>query len=439
MGNKGSKRGGVNTKDQKGLTLQKKKINPKPGVPPPPPPPPAKNLSEFCSTLSRRYTHFHDDDGTERKLCMDHFEVMKVVGRGAFGKVLLVKKKNTGKIYAMKTLRKMEILKRKQISHTKTERQILQQVKHPFLISLKFAFQTNDKLFMVMEFAMGGELFFWLKQYGVFKEDRAKLYCAEVLLALDCLHKHEIVYRDLKPENILMDEEGHLKLADFGLAKGGVSVSSGSEEDGGTATFCGTPEYLAPEILINKGHGLAVDWWSLGVLLYEMLVGNPPFYSRNHKRMYQKILNDPLRLPEKLRNTAPGDLISKLLQRDPEERLGSGIKGGDEIKAHSWFKTYKGRRITWDMVLNRQIIPDFIPPEKDLASGDVSNFDKVFTRQKAAVSIGQGPISESQAEKTAFEGFTFAGATAIGNASSGGVQDSSSRDNFEEEVDDEED
>ena len=172
------------------------------------------------------------------------------------------------------------------MTHTKTERMILQTMQHPFLMTLQFAFQSEDKLYMVLEYMKGGELFHWLRQAKRFTEDRAKLYGAEILLALAHLHSHDIVYRDLKPENILMDEDGHLRLTDFGLSKESVS---GAGAEGGTKTFCGTPEYLAPEILENRGHGKAVDWWSLGVLIYEMMVGRPPFYDKNMQKMYSKV------------------------------------------------------------------------------------------------------------------------------------------------------
>ena len=199
-----------------------------------------------------------------------------------------MRKKDTHKIYAMKTLRKSALLKRNQIAHTKTERNILQNFNHPFLVELHFGFQTKEKLYLVLDFMSGGELFFWLKAQKRFSEPRAKLYAAEIYLALSFLHKHDIVYRDLKPENILVDGDGHLRVTDFGLSKDGVS---GAGKEGGTGTFCGTPEYLAPEILANKGHGKAVDWWSFGTLVFEMLKGLPPFYDQNMQRMYDKILH----------------------------------------------------------------------------------------------------------------------------------------------------
>jgi serum/glucocorticoid-regulated kinase 2 len=202
------------------------------------------------------------------KLTIEDFELLKVLGKGSFGKVMLVRKKNEdGPLYALKTLRKAALIKRNQLAHTATERFILQNIQNPFLVHLVYAFQTPDKLYMVLDYMGGGELFFWLKKDRKFSENRCKLYAAEMTLALEALHSANIVYRDLKPENILLDVDGHLRFTDFGLAKAGVT---GPGAEGGTKTFCGTPEYLAPEILENKGHGKAVDWWAMGTLLYEV-------------------------------------------------------------------------------------------------------------------------------------------------------------------------
>lgn len=182
---------------------------------------------------------------------------------------MLVQKKTdpSGTLYAMKTLRKAALVKRNQVGHTSTERYILENINCPFLVHLKYAFQTPDKLYMVLDYMAGGEIFFWLKKEKKFAESRAKLYAAEITVALEYLHASNIIYRDLKPENILLDANGHIRLTDFGLAKGGIT---GPGAEGGTKTFCGTPEYLAPEILENMGHGKAVDWWALGTFLFEV-------------------------------------------------------------------------------------------------------------------------------------------------------------------------
>lgn len=220
---------------------------------------------------------------------------MKVVGRGSFGKVLQVRKKDTGKVYAMKILDKSRVMKTKQEKHTNDEKRILQSIDHPFIVKLHFAFQTPEKLYMVMDFINGGELFHRLDLEEYLNEEQTRFYTAEIALALMHLHSHGIVYRDLKPENVLIDRTGNIVVTDFGLSK---QLASEADQ---TQTFCGTPDYLAPEILTAKGHGVAVDWWSLGVLTYEMLAGYTPFASDdedNQNETYQNILNkEPEFLP----------------------------------------------------------------------------------------------------------------------------------------------
>ncbi|MES1912266.1 MAG: hypothetical protein MHM6MM_004569 [Cercozoa sp. M6MM] len=204
-----------------------------------------------------------------QKMSVDDFDLLAVVGKGSFGKVMQVRHKRTGQIYAMKVLKKKELIKRKQVLHTRTERNVLVDVTHPFVVSLRAAFQTRGKLYMLLDYFNGGELFFHLRNDGQFSEERCRFYAAQIILALKCLHENGVVYRDLKPENILLDSEGFIKITDFGLSKDAMA-------DGKlTHTFCGTPEYLAPEVLRNEGHARAVDWWSLGTLLFEMMTGLP--------------------------------------------------------------------------------------------------------------------------------------------------------------------
>ena len=373
-----------------------------------PPPPPGGTAGGGAGApggrvhIHRRYSHVAHNGG-EREIGLNSFEIMKVLGKGSFGKVMLVRKKDTHKIYAMKTLRKAQLLKRNQIAHTATERNILQNLNHPFLCELQFAFQSKDKLYMVLEFMPGGELFFWLKQQRRFSANRCKLYAAEILLGLGFLHAHDIIYRDLKPENILMDGDGHLRITDFGLSKDGVK---GEGAKNGTTTFCGTPEYLAPELLENKGHGKAVDWWSLGTLLFEMMTGLPPFYDQNMQRMYDKILHSPLRVPEYVGPDAKS-ILTGLLQRKVSERLGSN---GDQeqIKAHAYWRKLGTRTLDWGAVERKEYSPEFKPPNRS-GSLDVANFDREFTSQKAADSYVPSNLSATQVAQTNFQGFTYQG------------------------------
>lgn len=348
--------------------------------------------------LPQEFTHANN-----KALSIDDFQLLKVLGKGSFGKVMLVRKidDSSGRLFAMKTLRKAALLKRNQVAHTATERYILQKLKSPFLVHLVFAFQTTEKLYMVLNYMPGGELFFWLKKDRRFSEPRARLYAAEMTLAIEAMHSANIVYRDLKPENILLDEEGHIRLTDFGLAKDNIT---GAGAEGGTRTFCGTPEYLAPEILENKGHGKAVDWWSLGTLLYEMICGLPPFYDTNVQRMYHKILHDPLKFPKDASRqvSAEGrDILTRLLERKVTDRLGSGSGDANELKDTDFFACYDFAR-----VLEKGYTPEFKPPaSRD--SADVSNFDTEFTSEKAADSVVVQHMTGTMENKTNFPDFTY--------------------------------
>lgn len=288
-------------------------------------------------------------ESKQGSLKIEDFELLKVVGRGSFGKVMQVMKRDTGRIYALKTIRKAHIISRSEVTHTLAERSVLAQINNPFIVPLKFSFQSPEKLYFVLAFVNGGELFHHLQKEQRFDINRSRFYTAELLCALECLHGFKVIYRDLKPENILLDYSGHIALCDFGLCKLDM------KDEDRTNTFCGTPEYLAPELLLGHGYTKSVDWWTLGVLLYEMLTGLPPFYDENTNEMYRKILQEPLHFPGlDIVPAAAKDLLTKLLDRNPERRLGAN--GSAEIKAHHFFAN-----IDWRKLLQRKYEPSFKP------------------------------------------------------------------------------
>ncbi|KCV69705.1 AGC/AKT protein kinase [Fonticula alba] len=327
----------------------------------------------------------------KKRLAIEDFELLKVIGKGSFGKVMQVRKKDTGRIYAMKIIRKQNIVARDEVEHTIAERRVLARLTHPFIVSLKFSFQTPDKLYLVLAFVNGGELFKHLQDEGSFDERRARFYTAELLMALEYLHGFDIVYRDLKPENILLDSNGHIALCDFGLCK--VNMTSGKK----TNTFCGTPEYLAPELLLGEGYTKVVDWWTLGILLYEMITGLPPFFADDIEEMYQKILNAPLVFPPEVSPKAQS-LLRGLLDRSPSTRLGSG--GAHEIRAHPFFAD-----IRWDKLHARQVAPPFRPEVG--GQTDTRNFDEEFTTMMPVDSVVESGDHLSSSVQAQFDGFTY--------------------------------
>lgn len=296
---------------------------------------------------------------------MDDFEILKVLGKGTFGKVVMCKDKSSGEIMAMKILKKDVIVAKDEISHTLTENRVLQMTTHPFLTSLKYSFQTADRLCFVMEYVRGGELFFHLSRERVFSEDRTRFYGAEITLGIEYLHQLGVVYRDLKLENLLLDEQGHIKIADFGLCKEEINFGDT------TRTFCGTPEYLAPEVLEDNDYGRAVDWWGVGVVMYEMMCGRLPFYSRDHEVLFELILVEEIKFPARLSDVAKS-LLGKLLEKDPAKRLGGGEADADEVKDHLFFES-----INWKDLYSRKVTPPFVPVVKSDKS--VEYFDKEFT------------------------------------------------------------
>lgn len=330
--------------------------------------------------------------GEDAKVGLADFDFLKVLGRGSFGKVMLCRMHSDpdGRTYAMKILRKAAIVERDQVEHTKSERDILQHIDHPFLMKLHFAFQSDTKLYLIMDYLTGGELFFHLKNARRFSEERCRFYAAEILLGVEHLHANGIIYRDLKPENVLLDGDGHVCLTDFGLSK---RAGSGQE----TQTFCGTPEYLAPEVIVGDSYGKAVDWWSFGVMLYEMLVGLPPFYSENVHRMYELIQHATLRFPDGVSPEARS-LLVRLLQRSPALRLGSGEDDSAPIRAHPFFAG-----VDWDALYAKRVEPPFRPEVH--GDTDTSNFDTEFTSEPAIDS--HVPATKLAAKGAAFDNFTY--------------------------------
>ncbi|XP_066999104.2 ribosomal protein S6 kinase 2 beta isoform X2 [Anabrus simplex] len=319
------------------------------------------------------------------------FELLKVLGQGSFGKVFLVRKvvgKDSGTLYAMKVLKKATLKVRDRM-RTKTERNILVDVRHPFIVRLHYAFQTEGKLYLILDFLRGGDLFTRLAKEVMFTEEDVKFYLAELALALDHIHSLGIIYRDLKPENILLDADGHISLTDFGLSKLPL-------DDQKAYSFCGTVEYMAPEVVNRKGHSFAADWWSLGVLMFEMLTGTLPFQGPNRKETMTQILKAKLGMPQFLSPEAQA-LLRALFKRNPANRLGAGPDGVEEIKSHSFFAT-----IDWDKLVRKEIQPPFKPAVS--RADDAFYFDKEFTSKTPKDSPGVPPSANAH---ELFRGFSF--------------------------------
>ena len=327
-----------------------------------------KELEIDKSEKKRKVGTIFSSHKTIKNVGVDDFKLIKVIGRGSYGKVCLVQFKQTNDLYAMKSLKKNVLLDDDQVESTLLEKNILQSLNHPFLVGMVFCFQTEERVYFVLPFVQGGELFQHLRQNKYFPEEKVKFYASIIGLALDYLHKNGIVYRDIKPENILLDEDGYLKLIDFGMAKI-------LKEDEKANSFCGTPEYLAPEIITGEGHNRMADWWSYGTLVYEMLFGIPPFFCENVEKMYKLITKADLRFPKKfVVSDEAKDLLSKLLIKNQKERF--GINGGfDEIKKHPFFKGMDFKALE-----EKKIEAPFKPILE--GSLDVRNFDEEFTSEE---------------------------------------------------------
>ncbi|XP_061883030.1 serine/threonine-protein kinase N1 isoform X3 [Entelurus aequoreus] len=335
--------------------------------------------------------------GKQRKgpLSLQDFRLIAVLGRGHFGKVLLCEYKKTGTMFAIKALKKGDIIARDEVESLMCEKRIFEIVNlshHPFLVNLFACFQTAEHVCFVMEYTAGGDLMMHIHT-DVFTEPRAVFYAACVVLGLQFLHDHKIVYRDLKLDNLLLDTDGYVKIADFGLCKEGMGFGDR------TSTFCGTPEFLAPEVLTDTSYTRAVDWWGLGVLIYEMLVGESPFPGDDEEEVFDSIVNDEVRYPRFLSTEAIG-IMRRLLRRNPERRLGSGEKDAEEVKKQPFF-----RNVDWEALLQRKAPPPFVPSIG--GKEDVSNFDEEFTTEQPALTPPREPRVLTRKDQDSFLDFDY--------------------------------
>jgi serine/threonine protein kinase len=299
------------------------------------------------------------------KVSLSDFDILKVLGTGAYGKVRMVRLRPTDQIFAMKSLSKRKLADLGLVEHTIAERNVLLNASHPFLVSARYSFQTDTKVFMVMDYIQGGEILERLRLESKFSEAHARLYLAELVLAIEYLHSMNIVHRDLKPENVLIDEKGHCRITDFGLVREAMG------RDDTTTTFCGTPDYMAPEMVQRRPYTRSVDWWALGVLAFEMLVGYPAFADPNVPKMYRMIVTAEIVFPRDVSADAQS-LINGLCQKDGSKRLGAGERGTAEIREHPFFQS-----IDWGKVLAQTIPMPWIPPVEEVT--EASQFNPLAT------------------------------------------------------------
>ncbi|XP_063240617.1 serine/threonine-protein kinase N isoform X5 [Bacillus rossius redtenbacheri] len=328
-------------------------------------------------------------------MSLDNFRLLSVLGRGHFGKVILSQYRNTGEYFAIKALKKGDIIARDEVESLLSEKRIFEvanAMRHPFLVNLFACFQTEAHVCFVMEYAAGGDLMMHIHA-DVFIEPRAVFYAACVVLGLQYLHENKIIYRDLKLDNLLLDTEGYVKIADFGLCKEGMGFGDR------TGTFCGTPEFLAPEVLTETSYTRAVDWWGLGVLIFEMLVGESPFPGDDEEEVFDSIVNDEVRYPRFLSLEAIA-IMRRLLRKNPERRLGSSERDAEDVKKQAFF-----RNIAWDDLLLRRVKPPFIPTVTSVE--DVSNFDEEFTSERPQLTPPRDPRALNEEEQGLFKDFTY--------------------------------
>ncbi|XP_029915279.1 serine/threonine-protein kinase N2-like [Myripristis murdjan] len=352
-------------------------------------------LQENQSSINTTTERSGDQPVSALKMQMEDFKYISVLGRGHFGKVLLAEFKKTRKLYAIKALKKRDIVTRDEVDSLMSEKRIFEMInasRHPFLVNLHGCFQTSDHVCFVMEYSPGGDLMIHIHN-NVFTEVQTRFYSACVLLGLEFLHLNKIIYRDLKLDNLLMDADGFVKITDFGLCKEGMGHGDR------TSTFCGTPEFLAPEVLTDDNYTRAVDWWGMGVLIFEMLVGESPFPGEDEEEVFDSIVNDDVQYPGSLSPDAIA-IIQKLLKKNPVKRLGAGERDANEVKGEKFFET-----IDWEALLAKKVKPPFLPSIKE--SVDVSNFDSEFTRLQPVLSPPSKSFSLSPEQQEAFADFDF--------------------------------
>lgn len=325
----------------------------------------------------KRSLMLHLSTVSKGKYSLTDFQILRTLGTGSFGRVHLVRSVHNGRYYAIKVMKKEKVVKMKQVEHTNDERRMLKLVHHPFITRMWGTFQDARNLFMVMDFIEGGELFSLLRKSHRFPHPVAKFYAAEMILAIEYLHSQGIIYRDLKPENILLDRSGHTKLTDFGFAKQVSTV---------TWTLCGTPDYIAPEIITSKPYNKSVDWWSLGVLLYEMVAGFTPFYDTTPMKTYEKILKGVIHYPSFMHPDLV-DLLSKLMTNDLTRRLGNLNNGPADIRNHPWFL-----EVNWEKLLAKDIETPYEPPI-EAGVGDCSLFDRYPEQKLDYGCVGDDPYA----------------------------------------------
>ncbi|EAS03904.3 Serine/Threonine kinase domain protein (macronuclear) [Tetrahymena thermophila SB210] len=333
--------------------------------------------------------------GEEEKITLSSFRIIRVIGSGAFGKVYLVNKKGTEEVYAMKVYDKMTLYEKNVILSTIGERNILKNMNSNFIVKLHYAFQAAQNLYLMMDFMVGGELYYHLKKAKKFDEERTKFYIAQVILAIECLHQNNIMYRDLKLENILLGQDGYIKLTDFGLSKEGI------KDKDLTNTLCGTAEYMAPEQIMNEGHNKMADFWQIGVLTYEMLYGTTPFFNEfrpNKDEIFNDIIQGKYTFPQYFKDDAK-NFIRGLLQKDVKKRL--GYNGFHELKKHAFFADFD-----WDKLERQEIEPQFKPPLRSQV--DLQNFNpRLVKNTMTDLGVKDNKPHLKEEIESQFRGFTF--------------------------------